>query len=199
MGILQDLQDEKHELEMTPMIDVTFLLLIFFMCTLKFKTLEGKLSAYLPKDVGVNQQDAEPIEKVEILMRVKEQGAKLKPGTPPELFADNHTGRFQYNTLMLVEEFPALRSLPIRDLEYKIGPFSTHDIQDLRQKLERNLKDRQPTMPIDPKTGEKKKVPATIDARPGTVYEDVAMVLDVAIAAGFEEITFVGAYPDHIK
>ncbi len=36
------------------MIDVTFLLLIFFMCTLNFRTLEGHLSAYLPKDAGVN-------------------------------------------------------------------------------------------------------------------------------------------------
>ncbi|MEL6716433.1 MAG: biopolymer transporter ExbD, partial [Planctomycetota bacterium] len=48
-GILAKIADEKHELEMTPMIDVTFLLLIFFMCTLKFKVLEGKLGAYLPK------------------------------------------------------------------------------------------------------------------------------------------------------
>jgi len=62
---LEEIQKEKHELEMTPMIDVTFLLLIFFMCTLKFKTLEGKLAAYLPKDVGVNQADAEPIDNHE--------------------------------------------------------------------------------------------------------------------------------------
>ena len=45
---------------MTPMIDVTFLLLIFFMCTLKFKILEGKLGAYLPKDVGVQTTEARP-------------------------------------------------------------------------------------------------------------------------------------------
>jgi biopolymer transport protein ExbD len=36
--------------DMTPMIDVTFLLLIFFIVTLKFKTLEGRLDAALPKD-----------------------------------------------------------------------------------------------------------------------------------------------------
>ncbi len=47
-------------MEMTPMIDVTFLLLIFFLCTIKFKILEGKIPAYLPKDVGVN---ATPIDK----------------------------------------------------------------------------------------------------------------------------------------
>ena len=31
MSVLQDLNDEECKLEMTPMIDVTFLLLIFFM------------------------------------------------------------------------------------------------------------------------------------------------------------------------
>jgi len=36
---IKEINEEEHELEMTPMIDVTFLLLIFFMCTLKFKTL----------------------------------------------------------------------------------------------------------------------------------------------------------------
>ncbi len=44
---------EAPELSMTPMIDVTFQLLIFFMVTSKFKTLEGKLSAYLPKERGI--------------------------------------------------------------------------------------------------------------------------------------------------
>ena len=69
MSQLKNMAEEECEMEMTSMIDVTFLLLIFFMCTLKFKTLEGKLAAYLPKDVGVNTSEAEPIEKVEILIR----------------------------------------------------------------------------------------------------------------------------------
>ena len=34
---------EPVETDMTPMIDVTFQLIIFFICTIKFKTLEGKL------------------------------------------------------------------------------------------------------------------------------------------------------------
>ncbi|MHC5039003.1 MAG: biopolymer transporter ExbD [Planctomycetota bacterium] len=43
---------DKAEMNMTPMIDVCFQLLVFFMVTSKFKTLEGKLAAYLPKDRG---------------------------------------------------------------------------------------------------------------------------------------------------
>jgi biopolymer transport protein ExbD len=40
------------KIEMTPMIDVVFQLLIFFMCATKFKTMEGRLDAFLPKDTG---------------------------------------------------------------------------------------------------------------------------------------------------
>ena len=58
---------EDVKLELTPMIDVTFLLLIFFICTMKFKVLEGKLVTNLPKDVGVNSSPVDDIlEKVEI-------------------------------------------------------------------------------------------------------------------------------------
>ncbi len=63
---------EETKMQMTPMIDVTFLLLIFFLCSIKFKLLDGKLAAYLPRDVGVN---ASPIDiellKIDIRMELK--------------------------------------------------------------------------------------------------------------------------------
>jgi biopolymer transport protein ExbD len=62
-------RDNDHELQMTPMIDVTFLLLIFFLCSIKFKVLDGKLSTYLPKDVGVNvsmMDRKEDLERMEV-------------------------------------------------------------------------------------------------------------------------------------
>jgi biopolymer transport protein ExbD len=63
----RDAAMEETKLEMTPMIDVTFLLLIFFLCTIKFKILEGKIPAYLPKDVGVNTTPVDKqLEKIEI-------------------------------------------------------------------------------------------------------------------------------------
>lgn len=55
----------EPKLSMMPMIDVTFLLLIFFMCTIKFKTLEGKLQAYLPKDEG-SGSSIEPVDRVPV-------------------------------------------------------------------------------------------------------------------------------------
>ena len=46
-------EQEEVKLSITPLIDVTFLLLIFFMCAMKFKTLERKVAAFLPKDKGL--------------------------------------------------------------------------------------------------------------------------------------------------
>ena len=86
---LKKAAEDECQLEMTSMIDVVFLLLIFFLCTLKFKTLEGKLAAYLPKDVGVNTSEAEEIEKVEIDIWDDLNGnGQRDPGEPGESFSD---------------------------------------------------------------------------------------------------------------
>lgn len=66
-----DAVQEEVKLELTPMIDVTFLILIFFMCTLKFKTLEGKLVSYLPTDKGLSAKQADiEFEDAEIILKV---------------------------------------------------------------------------------------------------------------------------------
>jgi len=117
MTQLSEIQTEKHELEMTPMIDVTFLLLIFFMCTLKFKTLEGKLAAYLPKDVGVNSDDSEPIEKVEILLQVVTEGNKLDPYGQPWV----GDGRFIYDNT--------------RVIQYSVGARKTNSLAEISKRI----------------------------------------------------------------
>lgn len=166
MSMMSEIAQEESEMEMTPMIDVTFLLLIFFMCTLKFKTLEGKLAAYLPRDVGVNQSDAEPVEKVEITLRVIEPGTKLDPrGKRP--YDEAIDPRFIYGK--------------DRVIEYSVGPRKTRSISELEDRLDQLHK-------------ADNERPATIDARPGTVYEDVIQVLDVCLNIEFKEVTFVGSY-----
>ena len=168
---LKRIATEENKLEMTPMIDVTFLLLIFFMCTLKFKTLEGKLAAYLPKDVGVNSSDDPPIEKVEVTLRVIKEGTKLEPRANNEeerkLWDGTPGTRYVYDTDRLVE--------------YSIGPRKTFDLDELQRVL------------TDLHKADEER-PATIDARKGTVYDDVVHVLDAAMNADFKEVTFVGAY-----
>jgi biopolymer transport protein ExbD len=57
---------------MTPMIDVVFQLLIFFMVGMKMKVPDGILEAHLPKDrgPGVRQQDEDPLKLPEFRIRI---------------------------------------------------------------------------------------------------------------------------------
>ena len=73
----EEAASQEVDMQMTPMIDVTFLLLIFFMCSIKFKMLDGKLAAYLPRDVGVNATPVDQMmEKIDIDL-VKKEGTSL--------------------------------------------------------------------------------------------------------------------------
>ncbi len=162
--------EEPIKGDMTPMIDVTFQLLIFFMLTIEFKTLEGKLAAYLPKDVGVNQMDAEPKEKIEIKIKVITEGTKVNPHREGELW--NGEGAFKYG--------------PDRVVSYSVGPRTTRSIEELRRRLIELYR-------ADPEQ------PATVDSYPGTVYEDVVAILDVAILIGYTDITFIGARDESEK
>jgi len=160
---------EEIKPDMTPMIDVTFLLLIFFIVTLKFKVLEGRLDAALPKDRGTNTSEAEEIEKLDILLFVAEPG---------ELEAD-----------------PSGKGLKLfvgRRIRIEIGaqkwyynPFEIADpenpIPDLTQFLKDPAWDREET-------------PVSLDARKGIVYGDVIVILDVVIREKFQKVSFAGTF-----
>ena len=65
------------KIELTPMIDVTFLILIFFMCTLKFKTLDERFESFLPSDKGMGPTKAEvPPEAAELQLRLVDPVSK---------------------------------------------------------------------------------------------------------------------------
>ena len=61
---------------MTPMIDVVFQLIVVFLCSMKFRTLDQKIEAFLPKDVGMAQT---PTSATEVETKVTVKLAR-KPG-----------------------------------------------------------------------------------------------------------------------
>ncbi|MCB9831962.1 MAG: biopolymer transporter ExbD [Planctomycetes bacterium] len=63
--------DEKVELNMTPMIDVTFQLLIFFIVTMKFRLLEKKLVTHLPTDFGLTP--GSPVEENFVTVKLRQR------------------------------------------------------------------------------------------------------------------------------
>src|SRR5262245_15584287 len=49
----QDPNENPVAINVVPMVDVIFCLCVFFMCSLKFKQLEGKFDSWLPKGKGI--------------------------------------------------------------------------------------------------------------------------------------------------
>ncbi len=61
---------EETELNMTPMIDIVFQLIIFFLITLKFKTIDERIDANMPKDYGPNRTQRPPPENPKVKLKV---------------------------------------------------------------------------------------------------------------------------------
>ena len=55
---------EEVKMDMTPMIDVVFLLIIFFMCATKFKVPDYRIDANLPRDKGLRSTDVKPPKEI---------------------------------------------------------------------------------------------------------------------------------------
>ena len=158
---------EQVKGDMTPMIDVTFLLLIFFIVTLKFKVLEGRLDAALPKDRGTSTSQAEEVEKIDILIVVAEPG-KLVDDT----------------------DIKGLKRYEGRRIRIEIGTqkwyYDPYDIEDTLDPI--------PGLP-DFFTGyDKEETPVSLDARKGINYGDVIVILDVVVREKFEKVSFAGTF-----
>ncbi len=93
MRLRRLIQDDDSDAgpDMSPMIDIVFNLLIFFLCATKFKTAEGAIETYLPKDQGLaSRTTPQSIDEVRITVSWREEtqtatlrlGAKLltQPG-----------------------------------------------------------------------------------------------------------------------
>ena len=61
---------EDTELNMTPMIDIVFQLIVFFLLTLKFKTVDRRIDAMLPKTEGLDVRPEPPVEDQKIKVKV---------------------------------------------------------------------------------------------------------------------------------
>ena len=95
-------------MQMTPMIDVVFQMLIFFMVGMQIKIPEGILNSYLPKDRGVGMPEEEDNPDI----------------TPPEVRI-----RLEKNEVASTDENVVV------DIYFE--QYSCEDIQDLEDKLVR--------------------------------------------------------------
>ena len=83
--------DNPVAINVTAMVDVIFCLCLFFMCSLHFKQLEGKIDTWLPKDRGVFQGNPEKVVLEEIRVFMKWDGSQTvrKVGNRPPISSDD--------------------------------------------------------------------------------------------------------------
>ena len=167
--LIREQVDEEFEMDMTPMIDVVFLLIIFFLC-IDFKVLEAKLPAYLPKDVGAHSTDVEPQEKLEIKIICTNWG------TESPRYKKRPEGSYR---------------LEGHQIHWEVGPKKLREIDKLLEELKRIAKDKS-KMQTDPKTGEPKLMGVVVEPTEETTYGDVALTVDAVTNAGFTDVNFGG-------
>ena len=177
MSALDDAQEEVKP-DMTPMIDVVFLMIIFFIC-IDFKVLESKLPAYLPKDKGSQTNVEEPQEQLSVKVYVQTDGQKsYKDGVGTNTINPN-TGR------------PYRFVLTGHVVKWEVGPKPLYTLEDVKNELTKIAKDPNSQVP-DKEKGGKKLMACVVEAYPGTYYDDVAKTADACNEAGFKEINFGG-------
>jgi biopolymer transport protein ExbD len=91
-GNIGEASDNPVGINITAMVDIIFCLCLFFMCSLHFKQLEGKIDTWLPKDRGVFQGNPERIvlEEIRVFMKWDPAAARTirKVGNRGEVNSD---------------------------------------------------------------------------------------------------------------
>ncbi len=152
---------------MTPMIDVVFLLIIFFLC-IDFRVLEAKVPAYLPKDKGSSDHQEREVAQVRVRIVCDSRGAEtLRPGSTAYHLVGHR-------------------------VHYTVGPRKVEDLDGLRAELQRIYDDPALEIPDARQPGASRRQDVVVEPLPGVVYGDVAPCVDAIAAVGFEQIHFGG-------
>jgi biopolymer transport protein ExbD len=161
-------ESEEVELDLTPMIDIVFNLLIFFMCATKFRTPEGMIEAFLPKDKG--QAAGTPqIDLNEIRIKLLWYDASGRPTKAEDgghvvlkVGDDVYNNAGDFESMRYPETSEVWASLGAKLIEFKAGY----------------------------KGSGKKGLPVIIDARKQIPTKFVISALNEVVRAGISDVTF---------
>jgi len=178
---------------MTPMIDIVFQLLIFFMLSMHFKEVEGKLLAQLPKDKGLAPSHVlnPELQEVRIVlcaggdtrMHLHDKGRHEKEDKPNEV-CKVMVEKVEIGEVYKTEKFPD--KLAHNKAIYKTLGAKTYEIYMATPSARRGIPDMS------------KRPPVIIDADSETPYEHVIGAVNACKENGIENIEFVGN-PRHEK
>ena len=150
------------EMNMTPMIDVSFLLIIFFIC-LPMKLLEGKIQAFLPTDKGINPTPAPPPLEIKVSVHIVARAEKAAPYGP--------------------KGAEAMVVMPT-DFRYKIGNDETMSLKDVFEYIKRAY--------TAGRDNPDAKITGEIKAGHKVPHKYVVAVLNKFAQAGLQKVDFYG-------
>ena len=160
-SFLKEMQ-ANSEMNMTPMIDVSFLLIIFFIC-LPMKLLEGKMQAFLPTDKGINPTPVAPPLEIKVSVHIVARSERLAPYGPPGAEA---------NVAMPTE------------FRYKVGNEETASLRDVSDYIKRAYAAVRDTPDA--------KITGEIKAGHKVPHKYVVAVLNKFAEAGLQKVDFYG-------
>ena len=160
--VIEEMQEEEIKLELTPMIDISFLILIFFMC-LPFKTLDGKLAAFLPTDKGINPTPAEPPVEIKVSVHI------MARSEVPALWGPNE-----------VQDKVSKPTV----FKYKFGDQETEDLKEVAEYIKNAYRAAEGS--------ENTNVLGEIKAGHKVPHKFVVAVLNKFAEAGMEKVDFYG-------
>jgi biopolymer transport protein ExbD len=166
------------ELSFTSMIDVTFLLLIYFVVTSKFKASEGRMEAFLPKDRGLGTSSPKAVTETRIkLLWYDTQSDSAIEGKHGRVVLK--VGNRKFDTVGYQG-----------DVCFEPGCGQNHgspDFTALTEFLTNAKKEHEAAK------GPSEKMPVIIDARIQVPFKFVVRALNSALEAGLTDVTFAAA------
>ncbi len=176
-------EPEPDENKLTPLIDIVFQLLIFFMLTMQFKAVEGKLLSQLPKDKGLNPSEVTNPELKEVRIIICAGG-----DTKEHIFkkgAHEKHDKPNAECVVLVEQIEMGRLYKTEDQGSKMA----HNQEVYRQT---GIKTKE-LYDLTPSSRDKsKRAPVLIDADSEVPYEHVIGAVNACKAQGIDNVEFVG-------
>ena len=159
---IEEAMADEGKIELTPLIDVAFLILIFFMC-LPFKTLDGKLQAFLPTDKGINPIEQDPVNEIMVSVHIvarKEEAHRFGPDEKP-----------------LIVQMPT-------EVRYKFGDRETDDLNSILKWIDEARAAAKGT--------ENSKVKGEIKAGHKVPHKYIVALLNKFAEAKLEKVDFYG-------
>jgi biopolymer transport protein ExbD len=180
---------KREDLNMTPMIDVVFQLLIFFMLSMHFKEVEGKLLSQLPKDKGLAPTHVLQPELQEVRIVICAGGDTRThlhdKGKHEKSDKDNNVCK------ILVEKIEIGDVYKTETNAGKVGANKA-----LYLALGQKTQELYQTIPSS--RDATKKSPVILDADSETPYEHIIGAVNACKAVGIDNVEFVGN-PRHDK